>query len=247
MRKWQIRPLHVGTLHRKRSNFLYEVGGLEPIDVPVTVFILESGDRRILVDTGVDDPATSDPKHHPFDRAPEQETAAAVSAAGTDPESIRVVINSHLHWDHCYGNHLFPNARFFVQAVEYRRVVVPYQARNDLSPAEKQNPPWGQGPFEIVDGDSPLVEGVSLLLTPGHTTGLQSVLVEAESGQYLLPSDNVPLYENWEGSPPDWPHIPSGGLADLDACMNTFSRMEKLGATVIPSHDFRILDTPVYR
>lgn len=249
MSKWEIRPLHVGTLHRKRSNFLYWVGSSDPIDVPVLMFLLESGDNRVLVDTGCADPATAYEHFHPFERPPDQHPLAVLKAMGIEPESIKLVINTHLHWDHCYGNDLFPWARFVVQREELRYAVAPppFFANSYCSFLIGRTPPWMSTRFDVLDGDTPLLEGLSVLLMPGHTPGMQSVLVEAETGQYILPSDNVGLYENWEGKPPTWPHIPANQHVNLLDYLETFRRMEATGARVIPGHDFRVLDTAVYR
>lgn len=249
MREWTIRPLHVGTLHRKRSSFLYMNGNTEPLDVPVIMFLLESGDTRVLVDTGCDDPAIAQPDHHPFDRTLEQHPLNALRAAGVDPESISLVVNTHLHWDHCYGNNLFPSARFVVQREELRYAVAPLPCHLNAydSFLIGRTPPWATTRFDPLDGDTELMDGLALMLTPGHTPGLQTVLVEAESGRYLLPSDNVPLYENWKGKPPHWPHIPDTHHCNLADYFETYRKMEATGGRVLPSHDFRILETPIYK
>lgn len=248
MQTWKIRPLHVGTLHRKRSNFLYMVGSPEPLDVPVTVFLLESGDTRVLVDTGCDDPETAFKDHHPFNRTPEQHPLEAIRRAGTDPESIQLVISTHLHWDHCYGNHLFPHALFVVQREELRYAAAPLPWHRTAydSFLLGRTPPWASTRFDVVDGDVDLMDGLRLLLTPGHTPGLQSVLIDTAEGKFLLPSDNVPMYENWEGKGPNWPRIPDTHHYDLSDYYASFVKMEATGAPVIPPHDFRIFERPIY-
>ena len=79
---------------------------------------------------------------------------------------------------------------------------------------------------------------------PGHTGGSQGVLVDTTDGPYLLPGDLVPLYDNWplDGGPP----VPNGNHTDLYAYDRSFRRVAGLGATVLPSHDMRVLEHEAY-
>ena len=86
--------------------------------------------------------------------------------------------------------------------------------------------------------------GVSVTLLPGHTPGLQGVVVETVAGRYLLPSDAVPLYENL-GEPGDAP-IPTGLHIDVGACLRSMDRMRTLPDVILPSHDVKVLDRSVY-
>ncbi len=246
---WTIRPLWIGTLHRKRSSFLYAGGSSDPLDVPVTAFLLEKGDTRVLVDTGCDDPLTAYDDHHPFERPPEQHLLARLDALGVDPKSIGLVILSHLHWDHSYGLDLLPEARFVVQGSElrYASAPLPWHARSYDSFVVGRTPPWARTPWDVIDGDRELMPGLGVLLSPGHTPGMQTVTVQAATGLYVLPSDNVPLYENWEGRPPTWPHIPDTHHYSLADYYETFLQLERLGGRLLPPHDFRIFDREVYR
>lgn len=248
MRKWTIWPLDLGTLHRKRSNFLYMEQNDAPIDVPVLAFLLQSEDHYVLVDTGCDKPEHTMSCHRPFDKTPNQQLSAALSAHGVSPKDIELVILTHLHWDHVYGIKYLPNARFLTQHEELRYAVapLPFHAQAYESRAYGMDPPWAAVPIEPIDGDIELVEGIMVLWLPGHTPGSQSVLVESPSGKCLIAGDNVPLMENWHGRPPFWPHIPDTHHYDLSAYYHSWRRMEKLGARIIPSHDPAVLDSINY-
>jgi N-acyl homoserine lactone hydrolase len=242
--RWTVTPLHVGTLHRRERNFLYASGGDTPLRVPVIMFLLRSGDTNVLVDTGCADPQTAHDHHRPLERAPEQHPLAALAAVGVAAERIDLVVTSHLHWDHTYGNDLFPSARFLVQATElaYARDPLPWHrgSYETAGPGEPP-PPWAGTDYTTLDGDDEPLPGLTLLHTPGHTPGLQSVLVETADGPVIMPSDTVPTYANWEGRGGHWPHIPATTHYDLSAYHDTLVRIERTGATVLPSHDFRVL------
>src|SRR3972149_878825 len=56
---------------------------------------------------------------------PEQRPLAALARLGIRPEDIDIVINTHLHWDHCYNNHLFPRATIYAQRAELQYAIAP--------------------------------------------------------------------------------------------------------------------------
>jgi glyoxylase-like metal-dependent hydrolase (beta-lactamase superfamily II) len=101
---------------------------------------------------------------------------------GIAPEDVSVVINTHLHWDHCCGNSLFPGARFIVQKKEIEHAENPIPSQYSQYEAFQLGltPPWVStgGQFETVDGDCELFPGLRLLLLPGHTPGFQGVRVD---------------------------------------------------------------------
>jgi len=89
---------------------------------------------------------------------------------------IGMVINTHLHFDHCGQNAVFKHAPFYVQ-------------RAELSRAERESSElyewfdFMNARFELLDGDAEILPGLSVLSTPGHTEGHQIVLVSGESGE----------------------------------------------------------------
>jgi N-acyl homoserine lactone hydrolase len=240
---WTVTPLHVGTLHRKRRNFLYLAGGDEPIDVPVLIFLLERDGQRLLVDSGCCDPASTK-QHQPFERPAEQHPLAVLRARGIEPDSIDAVITTHLHWDHASGNHLFPKSELFAQRteLEYARHPIQWHAESYEihNPAREHD--WALDRYTAVEDEAVIAPGISVLLTPGHTPGIQAVLVETASGLVVLPGDNVPTYENWTGKPPEWSHIAATNHYDLGAYEKSFQRLAETGGRIVPSHDFRVLE-----
>ncbi|HEY0247516.1 MAG TPA: N-acyl homoserine lactonase family protein [Gryllotalpicola sp.] len=244
---WTVTPLHVGTLHRKRRSFLFMVGDDTPLDVPVIMFLLDNGSERVLVDTGCSDPTTTH-EHQPFERPAELQPRHVLVAHGIDPASIQLVLTSHLHWDHSSGNALFPEAELRVQTRELDYATHPLMWHSESyeihNPARTDT--WALDRYTTIDGDAQVLPGLQVLLTPGHTPGIQSVLVSTESGDFVLPSDNVPTFANWEGKQPEWSHIPATNHYSLPEYDATFRRLDSLGARLLPSHDFRVLEEKSY-
>src|SRR4051812_15860525 len=132
--------------------------------MPVNVHIIDHPDARVLVDTGITDlhPAVADmdPRLQPL------------SEQDLDLDSIDIVVNTHLHFDHCGGNHLFAGKPIYVQRRELD------DARNEDNYTLRE---WVDAPgveYVPVDGEFELLPGLRLVPAPGHTSGMQVVVVE---------------------------------------------------------------------
>src|SRR5262249_42603052 len=136
--------------------------------MPVYVHLIDHPDARVLVDTGMTElhPAVADldPRLHPL------------SKQDFDLAGIDIVVNTHLHFDHCGGNHLFAGRPIYVQ----RRELDDARSEHDYTIRE-----WVEAPgvrYVPVDGELELLAGLRLVPAPGHTPGLQVVVVETGGG-----------------------------------------------------------------
>jgi N-acyl homoserine lactone hydrolase len=131
--------------------------------MPVYVHVIDHPDGRVLVDTGMTElhplVADMDPRLSPL------------SEQDFDLAGIDIVVNTHLHFDHCGGNHLFAGKPIYVQ-------------RRELDDARTEDdytiPEWVDAPgvhYVPVDGELELLPGIRLLPVPGHTAGTQVVVV----------------------------------------------------------------------
>jgi len=206
------------------------------MEFTLMAYYLESDRYKILVDTGGTPPDGK--RWQPYSRLEGESLDQALAAIGVAPEDIDTVILTHLHWDHASNNHLFPKARFFVQRKEYDYLTAPEPAvKNGFDPdlVMKTN-------YEFIDGDCEIVEGVSVVLTPGHSAGMQCVVVETTAGKYVLGGDLITLFVNWEAIP----HIPNGVCYDLDLMVKSMEKVDKLHGTVLPGHDEKVFAFQVY-
>lgn len=156
--------------------------------VPVYGFLIEHPDGPILVDTGVGfGNAFIDELYSP-ERTPLQD---ALAAWDVQVGEVTAVVNSHLHFDHCGQNpELFSGqAELFAQAAELEAAET---VEHYTDPAWAL-PPEGQR--RAVTGDERIAEGVTILATPGHTAGHQSVLVEAGGERVVVGAQVV-----WDAS-----------------------------------------------
>ena len=144
-------------------------------DGPVLAFAIRHPDGTILVDTGIGEGnAWVDENYRPRVR----DACEALAAAKLDPDAVRAIVNSHLHFDHCGQNRAFAGLPIYVQRAELDL------AREGYTVIEWVDFPGAR--YDAIDGDREVVEGVSILATPGHTPGHQSVTVRTGDGLVLI-------------------------------------------------------------
>jgi N-acyl homoserine lactone hydrolase len=105
-----------------------------------------------------------------------------------DLDSVDVVVNTHLHFDHCGGNHLFVGRPTYVQ----RRELDDALGQDDYTIRE-----WVEAPgvrYVPVDGEHELLPGLRLVLAPSHTPGTQMVIVEAGGRPVVVGGDLAVWY-----------------------------------------------------
>jgi len=143
--------------------------------MPVLVYVLDHPDARVLVDTGMTQlhplVADMDPRLRP------------VGQQELDPASIDIVVNTHLHFDHCGGNHLYAGKPIYVQ----RQELDDARRQDDYTIREWVDAPGVQ--YVPVDGELELLPGIRLVPGPGHTRGSQMVVVETGSRPVVIVGD----------------------------------------------------------
>jgi N-acyl homoserine lactone hydrolase len=148
----------------------------EDARMPVYVHVIDHPEGRVLVDTGMTQlhaaVADMDPRLTPLSRQ-----------ADFDVGSIDMVVNTHLHFDHCGGNHLFSGRPIYVQ----RRELDDARTEEDYTIRE-----WVDAPgvrYVPVDGELELLPGIRLVPAPGHTRGTQVVVVDTGTRPVVIGGD----------------------------------------------------------
>jgi N-acyl homoserine lactone hydrolase len=148
-------------------------------NIPVHGFVIKHPKAgAILVDTGVGWPTELVKEWKVVNR----HAADALAEHDLSPADVRIVINSHLHFDHCGQNAVFKHAPFYVQRSELDR------ARSEKNKTSE----WfdfAGARFELIDGDAQIADGVRVVATPGHTVGHQSVIVDTADGGAVMIGD----------------------------------------------------------
>ena len=144
--------------------------------MPVYVHVIDHPDGRVLVDTGMT-------RLHPAVADMDPRLKPLSTQADFDLASIDIVVNTHLHFDHCGGNHLFAGKPTYVQRQELDDAL----HEDDYTIREWVDPPGVQ--YVPVDGELELLPGVRLLPAPGHTRGSQVVVVEVDGRSVVIGGD----------------------------------------------------------
>jgi glyoxylase-like metal-dependent hydrolase (beta-lactamase superfamily II) len=120
---------------------------------------------------------------------------------GVAPEEIDVVINTHLHFDHCGWNTVyrdgravptFPNAKYYVQRGEWEYAQRASERDRISYISDNYNPLVESGQMELIDGARGLLPGISVDVYPGHTQHLQAVSLESNGKRACYISDLIP-------------------------------------------------------
>jgi N-acyl homoserine lactone hydrolase len=153
-----------------------EAGGTHPRVEPVYGYLVRRAEGLLLFDTGMGRHPEVDAHYRPTRRTlPE-----ALRRAGVTTDDITMVVNCHLHFDHCGGNPLLPGRPILVQATELA------SARKTTDYTLPELVDFAGAHYLEVSGETELWPGVWVIPTPGHTDGHQSVAVLRPDGTVVL-------------------------------------------------------------
>jgi N-acyl homoserine lactone hydrolase len=194
--------LHCGheNVDKGGLTLLKDVGKI--IEIPYHCYLIEDSEVNILVDTSAsvrwrELHPESLIKLWPVYMTEEERPDRMLERIGFSTNDIDYVINTHLHYDHCGNNEMFSKSTFLVNEAEMAHSIFP--GWWESIPYVKEVFDLPKLKYKLVKGDSNVVPGVTLIQTPGHTEGHQSVIVDLENtGPVALAGDAIYLPENLE-------------------------------------------------
>lgn len=169
------------------------------IPMSLNCLLIKAHSQHILVDTGMGfklPPKMIEQWHlsHPHGTILD-----GLGRLGLQASDIDLVINTHLHGDHCEGNTrfdadgnlvpTFPNARHIVQRREYQDACTPNERTRATYIALNFEPLIANGQMQLLDGDTEVLTGIRVVVTPGHTPGHTSVIIEDGGETLFYPCD----------------------------------------------------------
>jgi len=167
----------------------------QPYNAALKPLLILTPKEKILVDTGIGELPEKHRKLFNIKRKAEENLKAQLAQHGLKPEDIDIVVNTHLHFDHCGNNALFPNVKFVVQAEEFRYAFAPDRFQQAAYIRELFDVKID---YELVNGKHQITDDVFVVPTPGHSVGHQSVVVNADDKNYVYCGDAAPTKENLE-------------------------------------------------
>jgi len=145
------------------------------------------------------------------------------------PEDIGIVVNTHLHFDHCGNNMLFSKAKFYAQADEIRYAYAPDRFQTAAYVREFFDT---KAEYIPLKGKHEITDNVLVVRTPGHCPGHQSIIILEGGKNYVYCGDAAPLRENLEKR-----NIP-GVLHRADEALKSIDDLRRIkDAVYIFSHD----------
>jgi N-acyl homoserine lactone hydrolase len=225
--------------------------------IPVPAFLVEHpGAGPILIDTGLHPSVAIDPGQNfgrlgkmfnDFRMDRRQALHDQLQERGVEPDDVRLIVMTHLHWDHASGVSEFPHATFVLDGREWEAAIEP---RGTLRGYRTRQFDYGFD-WRAIDYESPEVDSfagfgasvdlfgdgsVQLVATPGHTLGHQSVLLRLRGREALLTADAAYLKRTIDESlAPLLPHDEHKFWRSLKEIQRYVARTP--GALVIPGHD----------
>jgi glyoxylase-like metal-dependent hydrolase (beta-lactamase superfamily II) len=168
------------------------------VPVGLNSLLIRDGKHTVLVETGIGNKL--DPRMAKI-FAPQAKLMENLAAAKVAPEDIDVVINTHLHFDHCGWNTVrqsdhvvatFPKAQYYVQEGEWRHGSQQHERDRVSYISENYDPLIQAGKMHLLQGDQELLPGISVKVYPGHTRHMQAVMLKSQGKRACYISDLIP-------------------------------------------------------
>ncbi len=235
-----LHALCCGRLEMARALFFADARPESRMTIPVSAFLVRHPLGTLLFDTGVACGAAADPvgvfgksiaAMFTMAGAAEENVLDQLATQGVAPEQVTHVVCSHLHFDHCGCNRLFPRARLLIQRAEMEA------ARSPLSRYDRRL--WDLPlDYQLLDGEHDVFgDGAVLLVpTPGHTAGHQSAVVRtAADRRFVLAADACYTAGHLQHDIVPPAHV------DAEQMRESMARLRRLGAQagteVLYGHD----------
>ena len=160
--------------------------------------LVRTGDKTVLIETGLGNKL---PRRLINFYGQPAKLLDNLSAAGISPEDIDIVINTHLHFDHCGWNTVrqgdkvvatFPNAQYYAQEGEWQHARQQHERDAVTYLSDNYDPLVSNGQMHLLKGDQQIVPGISVQVFPGHTDNMQAVIIKSGGQTACYISDLIP-------------------------------------------------------
>ncbi len=239
---YQIIPLVLLKYEGEKGvmTFLTDYGKL--ITRPFVLWYIRGAEKNILVDTAIEmrDYKNYHPDFKNLSMDQVMSFEEALGSVGLTPEKVDVVIQTHLHFDHCYNTRKCVNAKVIVQEDElnFAHSAGPFQGLYRKELFEGLH-------FEVVKGDHELWEGIEVILTPGHSRGGQAVSVQTEGGRAII-SGFCSIKENFHPKKTHpmagHPVVLPGIMVDAVKAYESILKIKERADIILPLHDPDLLE-----
>lgn len=265
MSKLTVRPLNTGFVptnpfqyhyHHSAQPFLKNVPN-EKVPLPVFTFLVEGGEKLLLIDTGMAPTERANAYHHPGSHQDAgQDIESMLRSAGYAPEDVGIVVFTHLHWDHMFYMEKFAKARLVAhrRELEFCLDPIPLYYKSYEAPVLGVTPPYAGMNIETVEGETEIMPGVRVFESFGHSPGHMSVEVDCADGDsYIAAGDSIFVLGNLNPIPEmHYDITPPGRFYNIVESWRSIANQKaraKSAEHLLLCHDTalleRVKDTPV--
>ena len=170
--------------------------------------VVRSQGKLVLIETGVGDkPRTARDNSTPLE---DGNLLADLRSLGISPEDVDIVINTHLHFDHCGWNTrfvdgdlglTFPNAEYVIPRAEWEDAIQPNERTRATYLADNLKPLDGSDHLRLVEGETKVTDEIVMVPTPGHTEGHASVILKSGNETAIYVGDMAQSVVQLERTP----------------------------------------------
>jgi glyoxylase-like metal-dependent hydrolase (beta-lactamase superfamily II) len=174
---------------------------LNRVRVSFNCYLVETGDHTILIETGGTGKTNERARERMGIGYTPPPLPELIAAKGIDPERIDIVLNTHLHWDHCSWNTIvtggqakpaFPLAKYYTRRGEWEHAHERHP-RDSVSYIDlNYDPLIDSGQMRLIDEDCEVVPGIRMSIAPGHNRDTMVVTVQSGAATFCFFSDLVP-------------------------------------------------------
>jgi glyoxylase-like metal-dependent hydrolase (beta-lactamase superfamily II) len=239
--EYQLYAVRYATREARRQDHF--IGG-DPHDGPMPMdyfmWLAVGPEGAVAIDTGFTR-EVAERRRRTWLRCPVE----TLRALDVDPESVRDVVLTHLHYDHVGNFDRFPNARFHLQEreihfatgryMQYRRIAHSFEVE-DVCGVVRLN--YARR-VVFYDGDAELAPGIRLHRAGGHSAGLQFVSVMTQRGRVVIASDVTHFYENMDRGRP---YTTAFHIGEMLEGFDQLRRVAGAPELIVPGHDPRVME-----
>ena len=204
---------------------------LNRVPLGFNCYVIRTGDHTILIDTGAGDKMDARGRERAKLPPVPEPLPEVIARHGIDPESIDIVINSHLHWDHCSGNTVltpagavpaFPRAHYFASRGEWEHAHERHVRDSVAYIDANYDPLIASRRMTLVEDGHEVVPGVTMRRAPGHNRDMMVITAESRGQTFCFLTDMVPFAAHLQ---PTWvPALDLYPLQSIETRMHWLTR-----------------------
>ena len=168
------------------------------LHMELNTLVVRTGEQTVLIETGIGNKLPDKLQRIYGNRA---QMPIQLEEAKISPDEVDIVINTHLHFDHCgWNTHYkdgravatFPRAKYYVQRGEWEHAQEQHERDRVSYISDNYNPLIESGQMELLSGDREICPGISVRVSPGHTRHHQSVVLRSGGKTACYIGDLIP-------------------------------------------------------